>query len=188
MTAPMPSNAEIADALERVADLLPGEDANPYRVQAYRRAAASVRDCDESVATTARDRPNALKDLPDIGHKLGGAIEEYVRTGRIPLLERLESEVEPDGLLQRVPGIGPGLAERIVDELGVGTLEELEEAAWDGRLGQVEGFGQGRVQAVRDSLAAMLSRRPPASARRPAQADGVSTERPAVDLLLEVDT
>lgn len=79
-----------------------------------------------------------------------------------------------------MPGIGKKLAQRIVAQLEISSLEALEQAAHDGRLEQVAGFGPRRTAAVRHSLASILSRsgRP----RRPSQ-----EARPGVALLLEVD-
>ena len=56
-------------------------------------------------------------------------------------------------LFTSVPEIGPKLAKRLHEELGIETLNELEAAAKDGRLGQVHGMGKKRVQAVGESLA-----------------------------------
>jgi putative hydrolase len=57
-----------------------------------------------------------------------------------------------------VPGIGRRFAERLHDELGISTLEELEAAAYDGRLATVSGFGHKRLAGVRDSLGQRLGR------------------------------
>lgn len=178
-----PSNAELADRFERIADLLEAQDANPFRVGAYLAAARTLRERHAPVVLLlARDGTEGLIRLPHIGRSLAALIDEYVRTGRIGLLDRLEGQIAPESLLARVPGIGQVLAERIHDRLGVETLEDLELAAWDGRLGDVPGFGEGRVHAVRTALAGMLARRRPVAFRTPAD-DG----RPSVDVLLDVD-
>jgi DNA polymerase (family 10) len=44
-------NHAVAERLERLAELLEAQEANPYRVAAYRRAAATVRGLRESLAT-----------------------------------------------------------------------------------------------------------------------------------------
>ena len=85
-------------------------------------------------------------------------IGEYVSDERSSLLDDLEAKVSPADVFERVPGIGEELAQRIVDQLDIHSLEELEEAAHDGRLAEVEGFGQRRIAAVEQSLAGMLSR------------------------------
>jgi DNA polymerase (family 10) len=186
------TNAQIADVLERIADLLEMENANPHRVRAYRNGARSVRSAERSLAhLVAQGDGQALRELPDVGSGLAGVIEEFVHSGRSSLLERLQGEVSPVELFARVPGIGETLARRIADRLGVTTLEELEQAAHDGRLRQVPGFGEERVRAARMSLAGMLSSAAQRR-RRHAGADDASSvgeeqERPPVGALLDVD-
>lgn len=110
----------------------------------------------------------------------------------------------------RVPGIGPGLAARIVEQLGVKTLAGLRAAATDGRLQQVNGFGKRRVEQVAAALADEDPTSPPAETEREAgdereeeeetavnpQAElpraepaipDTPTDPPAVDLLLALD-
>jgi hypothetical protein len=84
-----------------------------------------------------------------------------------------------------VPGIGSVLAARIHEQLGVGTLPDLEAAAYDGRLAEVPGFGAGRLRAVREVLAGRLHRRPPRSAQRPRPQTAAA--QPPVGELLDVD-
>ena len=89
--------------------------------------------------------------------------------------------------------MGEKLAERIHDELGVDSLEELEIAAHDGRLAEAEGGGEEKLQGIRDALAGILSR--PVQRRAQKQAEGGHTqdeqdereEQPSVDTLLEAD-
>jgi hypothetical protein len=182
-------NDEIADVLDRVADLLATQDANPYRVRAWREGARVVRAHPTSVAALADERGvKALDELPGIGRSLSQAIDEIVHRGRLRLLERLEGEVSPEDLFSTVPGIGEELAHRLHEALDVETLEELELAAHDGRLEKVPGFGPRRARAVRDSLGMLLSRSARRRARlvRHAETAGPTPE-PPVELLLEVD-
>jgi DNA polymerase (family 10) len=184
-----PTNQEIADVLERVAALLEAQDANPYRVNAYRKAARLVERSDRSLAHIAvAVEGEKLEDLPDIGKSIGGAIREFVHTGRLALLERLEGELSPEDLFTTLPGIGEELAKRIYSELHVETLEDLELAAHDGRLDKVPGMGHRRVAAVRDSLESILSRSGRRRARRLRHLEvHAEPSQPPVALLLEVD-
>lgn len=185
------ANADIADVLERVGDLLAAQDAQPFRVRAYRQAARAIRQQSLSIADVLRrDGLGGLEALPTIGRSIASAIQEFVETGRLGMLERLEGQVSPEDLFASIPGIGEELARRIHAELGVETLEELELAAHDGRLESVAGFGHRRTLAVRDLLAAILSR----SARRRArmvhthdEPSSWATDRPGVSALLAVD-
>jgi DNA polymerase (family 10) len=187
--ATAPGNDEIAQLLDRIAELLEVQEENPYRVTAYRRGAETVRNADTALADLARAHDiDALKNLPDIGQALASTVMEYVNTGRSGLLDRLEGETEPGQLFVQLPGIGPELARRIASELDIDSLEELERAAHDGRLAQVEGFGPGRVRAVRDTLAGRLSRSAQRRWRqRTAARNGNSLPQPDVATLFDVD-
>jgi hypothetical protein len=179
------SNAAIADALAETADLLERQGANPYRTRAYRHGAASVRHARQPVAKLLIEGgPRALLRLPGIGDSLAEAIGHIVRAGRLPLLEKLRNDKAPEAIFTTVADIGPKLATRIRDELGIGTLTELEAAAWDGRLARVPGMGVKRVRAVRESLGGRFHRRP--AGFRP----GLSLpleDQPSVELLLSID-
>lgn len=184
MTTTKPTNDQIADVLERIAELLEFQDTNPFRVNAYRFGGQTIRSLDKSAADfVINDKMEALKALPGIGEGLAAVIGEVVSTGKSNLLENLESDAPPEAVFTKVPGIGHELAERIVDRLHIQTLPELEEAAHDGRLEMVHGFGKRRVEAVRASLAGML-KRPPRRANGKSQKKPVS---PSVDLLLRID-
>lgn len=183
------SNTEIADALDTLADRLTEQDANPHRVQAYRLAAETVRHHEQPIAAMlTTDGIEALKTLPWIGDSLASRIAGFVETGRLRLLEDIRNEFQPKRLFTRVPGIGPELAQRLYDELGIQTLEALEVAAHDGRLEGVEGFGRRRVRALRAQLNMMLggqTRR--RSHRLRASQPGRDHEDPSIADLLNVD-
>jgi hypothetical protein len=177
-------NARCADRLHEAADLLHAQGANPFRVSAYRKAAATVRDLPEDLAAIVdREGLPGLEALPSIGRGIAAALLEMTRTGRWIQLERLRGSADPVQLLTAVPGLGHRLAERIHDELHVDTLEGLELVAHDGRLETVPGVGPRRAASIRASLQSMLSRSHPhrAAARGPAVAE------PGVAMLLEVD-
>jgi DNA polymerase/3'-5' exonuclease PolX len=60
-------NAGIATRLEEVADILEAQESNPYRVQAYRRAAVTVRNCDRPMDEIVREEGvEGLQNLPGI--------------------------------------------------------------------------------------------------------------------------
>ena len=173
-------NQHIAERLREAAELLEQQQANPFRVGVYRRAAEIVAGLDEDVAVILeREGIEGLDALPGIGPVLAQAIAQMVRTGRWAQLERLRGAVAPEQLFQSIPGLGPELARRIHEHLDVDTLEALELAAYDGRLEQVPGIGPRRAAMLRATLASMLARTRPARRQRALE--------PAVDLLLDVD-
>ncbi len=152
-------NHQIARRLDEVANILNEQGPNHYRVQAYRRAAVTVRHLPTPVSEILeRGGIDGLRKLPGIGERLAAAIRNLVVTGRLPMLERLRGEADPIELLMSVPGIGHIHAARLHCELGIDSLEELEAAAHDGRLRDVAGLGQKRVAGIIDSLATRLGR------------------------------
>jgi putative hydrolase len=174
-------NQQVARKLREAADVLEQQEANPFRVAAYRRAADTVLALDTSIEEIVEDKGlKGLEDLPYIGEGIGRAIYEMVTTGHWAQLQRLRGALEPTKLFQTVPGIGSELAERIHDNLSVDSLEELEIAAHDGRLEKVPGIGPGRAAAIRGAVAEILRHRLRGQKSRPRQ-------EPPVDLLLEID-
>lgn len=182
------ANTEIARQLDEIADLLDRQESNPFRVRAYRHAAQRVREIDQPLVALVQEQgPEALEDLTGIGESLAVIIAEIVQRGRSSLLDRLISTSDPRTLLQRVPGIGEELADRIVEQLGVTTLEALEQAAHDGRLAQVPGFGEERVRNVQVTLAGMLSGAALRRVREVKAEEPLGPPEPPVHLLLEID-
>ena len=132
-------NAEVAAMLNRVADLLEIKGENFFKIRAYREAVRQL----DNLTTEVEDliREGRLKEVPGIGQAIEQKIEEYVRTGQLQFLTRLETEVPPALLeLTRVPGLGPRTAKDIYDALGILSLDELEQAAQMHRLLGVPGI------------------------------------------------
>ncbi len=183
---PLPlDNETVARRLEETAELLEAQDANPYRVGAYRRAAAAVRGLPRPVhELLRREGLDGLTTLPGIGDSLARTIDQLVHTDQLALLERLRGETRKVDVFDTVPGIGPELARRIHEELGIESLAELEVAAHDGRLASVRGMGRGRIRGVRESLAGRFRRGPRIPAARRIRLPG---REPPVAELLDVD-
>jgi hypothetical protein len=175
------ANDAVAARLEEAAALLSEQGANPFRVRAYRQAASTLRRLQIPVSSIlSAEGIEGLEALPGIGESLARAVRDIVRLGYFPMLERLRGDADPIRLLTSVPGIGPRLAARLHDELGLETLEDLEAAAHDGRLQDVAGFGEKRLQGIRDVLAYRLGRLRNPAAPRPG-------EQPPVAELLDID-
>jgi len=173
-------NRDIADRLEEAARLLRDQRADPYRVNAYLRAATTVRQWPEPLHQVFRDHGlDGLENLPNVGPGIARAIRELITRGRMPMLDRLRGAADPATILASVPGIGRVFAERLHQELGIETLEQLEAAAHDGRLATIAGFGTKRLAGIKDSLAHRLGR---VRALPSARSDG-----PSVAELLDVD-
>lgn len=135
-------NPEVAQVFEEIADLLEIQQANPFRVRAYRTAARVIRDLPHPVATIAADPQQQLDDLPGIGKDLAGKIATILQTGDLPLRQELCEHV-PAGLrtLLNLPGMGPKRAAIVHEKLGVRTLDDLRQAAQGHRIRALKGFG-----------------------------------------------
>ena len=135
------SNAEIARQLDRLADLSELDGDNPFKVRAYRNAAATLRDLERPVEDLLRAGAD-LTAIKGIGKEIAAKVRTLVETGAMPQLVELEERV-PTGLLEvtRVKGIGPKQAATLWRALGVRSVDDLEEAARAGRLTELKGFG-----------------------------------------------
>lgn len=148
-------NPEVAQVFEEVADLLEIQNANPFRVRAYRNAARTIRDLSESLADTAAgDAGDKLDELPGIGKDLAGKIQTILQTQDLPLRQELRSQV-PAGLrtLLSLPGLGPKRAKTLYDQLGVNSLDKLRQLAEEHRIRTVKGFGAKTEENILKGLA-----------------------------------
>lgn len=174
------SNVLIARRLSSAATLLDRQGADPYRAQAYRQAARTIRRLDRDIAVIGEGGAKALLELKGVGPSIARAIAEQLLTGRWPFLDMLRGRLVPERLFISIPAIGPVLSRRIYDTLGITTLEALSAALKEGRLGTVEGMGRRRIALVRATLAGILAQMQP---RRPKPV----WEEPSAAVLLDVD-
>ncbi|NCF36560.1 MAG: DNA-binding protein [Gammaproteobacteria bacterium] len=175
-------NHEVATRLREIADLLKSQQANPFRINAYRHAADTLDSLGQNVADLMLSEGiEGLVALPGIGEGIARSIYEYIATGRMSRLENLKGVSDPVELFRSIPTVGRALAERIHDELHVDSLEALENAARQGQLARVEGLGRKRREAIEAWLQKHLD-----DQRRPVRAAPVQ-DGPAVKLILRVD-
>lgn len=174
-------NITIAQRLKEVAQLLHSQGSNPFRVLAYQQAAQTLEQFETPIDALVRTEGiEGLKKLPGVGESLARAIRDLVRTGKLPMLERLRGETEPESLLATIPGIGKKLASRLHHDLEIDTLEELEVAAHDGRLRQAGGIGEKRLAGIIACLTERLGRVRP-------KASHIEQELPSIEELFDVD-
>ncbi|MDP2480558.1 MAG: DNA polymerase/3'-5' exonuclease PolX [Candidatus Palauibacterales bacterium] len=134
-------NVEIARTLEDVADLLEIQGSNPFRVRAYRNAARTVEEHPVPMRKLVEEGAD-LTELSGIGEDMSKYIHQLVDTGSLELLDQLTEDV-PDSLIEigRLPGVGPKKTQKLWKELGIETVDQLEEAAKAGKVRELEGFG-----------------------------------------------
>lgn len=141
-------NADIAAIFEEIADILEFEEANPFRIRAYRNAARAVQGLVDNLAHMVANDED-LTELPGIGKDLAAKIIEIVETGKCQALEKIRREA-PAGLseLLAIPGLGPKRVHTLYTELDIHSPEQLLRAARDGRLRSLHGFGPKTEQTI----------------------------------------
>jgi DNA polymerase (family 10) len=150
--AALPRNDQLAEQFELLADLLELDAVDSFRVNAYRRAAARIRETPASVAQLALD--GKAKALQGIGKTIEGKIVEVIEDGEIHALTKRKAEVPPEvATFMRLPGLGPKTARRIWQELGITTVATLKAAAEAGELRGHAGIGAGTEQKIAEALA-----------------------------------
>jgi DNA polymerase (family X) len=148
-------NREVADLLERVADMLAIRGDQIHRILAYRRGAESIRALGRDINELFGE--GSLTEIPGIGPALAEKIGEMLTTGNLAFYEKLAQEIPPSLVeLMRVEGIGPKRIKQIYDALNITTLETLTAAAHEGKLRHLPGLGarsEAKILAAIEALA-----------------------------------
>lgn len=147
-------NQDVAAVFDELADLLEIDDANPFRVRAYRNAAQTVRGLARDLGEMVANGED-LTRLQGIGKDLAGKVEEILETGTVKALSEVHEHV-PATLkdLTAIPGLGPKRVKALYKELGIENLDQLEAAAREGTLDELSGFGEKTQQHILDVIAA----------------------------------
>ena len=145
-------NIEIVAVLGELADLLEIKGSNPFRIRAYRNAIQTINSLTRSLEGMVEDGED-LTDLPAVGKDIAGHIEELISTGGLSRLEEVAAEV-PRTLaeLVKLDGVGPKKVKKLWNELGVTTVDQLEEALEADRVVSLEGFGATSAEKIRRSI------------------------------------
>src|SRR3984957_1435690 len=137
-------NITLARLLDETASLLEIDNADPFRVRSYRRAAEAVEQQTTQLATLATPDadPKLLLAIPGIGKGMATNIRDLVATGTMPLREELLTKYRPTMLeLLRLPGMGPKTVALLWSSLQVSNIDELEAAAKAGQLNDLPRMG-----------------------------------------------
>jgi DNA polymerase (family 10) len=176
----LPRNADVAEQLELLADLLELEGEASFRVLAYRRAATRIRETAGSVAELAL--AGRAKELQGIGKTIEEKIVQVVEDGEMHALTKRKKIIPPEVVsFMRLPGLGPKTAARIWQELGVTTIEELKRAAEQEQLRTLAGLGAKTEERI---LKALAEKKQEPSDRR-LLGDGLGPLLAVVDVLQE---
>ena len=132
---------QVAEVLVNIATLLELKGENPFKTRAYQNAARTIETLSEPLDKVVAEA--RLGDIKGIGEALQQKITELVTTGRLQYYEDLKAATPP-GLVAMldIPGLGSKKIKALHDELGIDTVEKLEQACKDGRIAGLKGFGE----------------------------------------------
>src|SRR6201989_3289513 len=154
--AELPRNDQLAEQFELLGDLMELEGADGFRINAYRKAAARIRETPSSVAQLALE--GKAKQLQGIGKTIEAKIVEVVDDGEIHALTKKKAEVPAEvAVFMRLPGLGPKTARRIWQDLGITPVDALRAAVDSGELKGHAGVGAGTEAKIAAALAAGVS-------------------------------
>ncbi len=147
-------NIDIANIFDEIADFLEIEDENPFRIRAYRNAARTVR----GLGSELKDMIAAgedLTELPGIGKELASKINEMLETGTLNALVKLQQRI-PQSVTEilKLPNLGPKRVRVLYHDLKIKDLQQLAEAARQGRIRTLEGFGEKIEKAILEAVEA----------------------------------
>jgi len=143
---------QVAEILNSIGTLLELKGENPFKTRAYFNGARTVETLSEPLEKLVAE--NRLCEIKGIGDALQKKVAELVTTGKLPYYEDLKASVPP-GLLDmmQVPGVGPKKIKALYDQLGIDSIEKLEAACKDGRVGGLKGFGEKTALNICEGIA-----------------------------------
>jgi DNA polymerase (family 10) len=146
----MSANADVAAILFEIGEILTIKD-DRFRSRAYLLAAQRVTSLTEDVKRV-KER-GELDQIPGVGKSIASVITEYLDTGESKVLEELRESLPPGvRQLMELEGVGPKNAMRLIDELKVSSIDDLERAAKEGRVRGLKGFGEKKEQNILQSI------------------------------------
>ena len=147
---------EIAGVLEQIATLLELKAENPFKIRAYTNAARAIETFGANVSNFQDEE--AVAKIPGIGKSIALKIKELAETGSLKYFQELSTEF-PAGILElfSLPGLGAKKIKALHDRLGVSSIAQLQKACEEGRVAELQGFGETTQQKICDAIARRAS-------------------------------
>jgi len=143
-------NLEVSELLNEIADYLEFAD-EPFKVRAYKKAALLIEGLSEDIGQVWKE--NRIEELPGVGEGIAKKIDEFLRTGKLKYLGELKKKTPVDmEQLGTIEGIGPKTILKLYKQLKVKTVADLEKAAKQGKIQQIEGLGPTVEQNILKSI------------------------------------
>jgi len=147
-------NHEVAEVLDKLAQLAEAAGEDRFKVIAYRRASTTVRNLEEDIEDIWKR--GDLTEIKYVGEGIAKKIDEYLRTGRLDALERMGKRV-PTGAteLMKVPGIGPKTAYKLAKDYHIKSIDDLRVGLASGNL--ADALGQVMIKRLSEEVKKLKS-------------------------------
>ncbi|RID86405.1 DNA polymerase/3'-5' exonuclease PolX [Peribacillus asahii] len=150
---------DLIKLLETIAIYMELKGDNPFKVSAFRKAAAALEADDRSLSAI-----DDFTALSGIGKGTAAVIDEFIQEGKSTVLEELQEEV-PKGLipLLKLQGLGGKKIAKLHKELHIRDINDLKLACEEGKVSALTGFGkktEEKILAAIDEAGARPERLP----------------------------
>ncbi|PEE41595.1 DNA polymerase/3'-5' exonuclease PolX [Bacillus pseudomycoides] len=145
---------QVIKLLETIGLFMELKGANPFKISAFRKAAAALESDDRSLSEI-----EDFTKIPGIGKGTAAVIQEYIEAGTSEVLQELEKEV-PNSLLPllKLPGLGGKKVAKLYKELGIIDMETLQRACEENKVQALAGFGKKTEEKILEAIAQVGSR------------------------------
>lgn len=149
-------NLEIANIFYEMADILEMQNVQ-WKPRAYRQAARAIDSLSEDIEDIyKKGGMRLLEEIPGVGEGIAKKIVEFLKTGKIKEYNRLKKLVPAHiNILVKIPGMGPKKVKKLNKLLKISTVTQLEKAARQHKIANIEGFGEKSEQDILEGIALM---------------------------------
>ncbi len=153
------TNGDLARIFHEIGDILELKGELVFKTVAYHRAADAIGR--SPVDLVSAYRSGNPPRIPGVGKAISDKLAELATTGRLAFHERLRAEIPPSLVeILQVPGLGPKTVRQLHQELAIGSLDDLRQAAESGRLRTVRGMSARTETLVLEGLTRLADRPP----------------------------
>ena len=111
------NNEKFGNMLGELEDIM-NRQGNLFQARAYKKAQETIMEMNEELLSVKQ-----LENKPGIGKSIIDKYKEYLKTGKLELLEKEKNN--PVNVLTNVYGIGPKKAKQLIDNDNITTIEQL---------------------------------------------------------------
>lgn len=151
-------NKEVSEKFYELAEIAELAGENPFKVKAYLEAARVIENLTLPIEDLAAS--GKLEEVKGVGKSIAQKIKQYLTSGRIDKLEELKKQV-PETLLQmeKIPGLGAKRVKVLYEKLDIRTIDDLKRAAEEGKIREIEGFGEKTEKNILEGIGMMRDKK-----------------------------